>query len=95
MLRLLVTRFWPVLLPIFLYLLWLVLARRKARKNGADVPSFFDGPWLMAVVASLLILIVAFVMLGAAASSDHVTEGTYVPAKLVDGKIIPAHIEPE
>jgi hypothetical protein len=95
MLKLIVTRFWPVLLPLCIYLAWLWLARRKARKHGHGEPGFFDGPWLLAVVASLLLLILAFVMLGVSSSADAVTEGRYVPARVVNGEIVPAHIEPE
>lgn len=94
MLKILVTRFWPVLLPVFLYLLWLVLARRKARKAGGAEPRFFDGPWLWAVMASLGIFIVLFLLMGAA-SQQALEHGRYVPAKVVDGKVVPAHHEPE
>lgn len=94
MLRILVVRFWPVLLPIFIYLLWLVLARRKARKAGEEGPRFFDGPWAWSVMASLGIFIALFVLMGAA-SQQALEQGRYVPAKMVDGKLVPAHHEPE
>lgn len=95
MLKLLVVRFWPVLLPILIYLLWLVLARRKAHKKGDPLPTFFDGPWIWTVVATLALAIGGFVFLGALSTKDNSTEGRYVPAKVIDGKIIPGHKEPE
>lgn len=93
MLRLLVTRFWPVLVPILLYVAWLWYARRKAAKAGAVSPGFFDGPWLWAVTASLLLCIGGFIMLGLTLEGQG--EGKYVPAKLVGDTIVPGHVEPE
>lgn len=93
MLRLLIVHFWPILLPLLLYLLWLVLARRKATKAGEALPVFFDGPWLWTVMATLGLAIGGFIVLGLSAKGD--AEGRYVPARVVDGKIIPAHIVPE
>lgn len=93
MLRLLVTRFWPALVPVLLYVAWLWYARRKAAKAGEAQPGFFDGPWLWAVMASLLLCIGGFIVLGL--TQGGLEEGDYVPAKLVDGKIVPSHVEPE
>lgn len=93
MLKLLITRFWPVLVPILLYVAWLWYVRRKAAKAGETQPTFFDGPWLWAVMASLLLCIGGFIMLGL--TQEGLSEGHYVPAKLVGGKIMPGHAEPE
>ncbi|MCH2546962.1 MAG: hypothetical protein MK052_05080 [Alphaproteobacteria bacterium] len=93
MLKLLVVRFWPVFIPVLLYLLWLYLARRKADKNGEKKPTFFEGPWLWTLVATLALAVGAFMILGAV-SNDGNTSGKYVPARVVDGEIIPAHTEP-
>lgn len=93
MLRLLIVHFWPVLLPLLLYVLWLMQARRKAAKAGEAHPAFFAGPWLWAVTASLAMAIGGFIVLGLSAKGD--VEGHYVPAQMVDGKIVPAHNEPE
>jgi hypothetical protein len=74
-------------------MLWLALARRKARKNGDAIPKFFDGPWLWPVLASLILAISGFIYMGITASG--LSEGHYVPAKVVDGRIVPAHNESE
>jgi hypothetical protein len=93
MLRLLIIRFWPALVPILLYAAWVCYARRKAAKAGEAPPAFFDGPWIWAVTVSLLLCIGGFIMLGL--TQEGLGEGHYVPAKLVGGKIVPGHVEPE
>lgn len=90
MLRLLFTRFWPVLIPIIVYLLWMAWRRRKATKAGHEIPTWLDGPWLWAVVSSALIGIGCFIILGL--SQDRV-DGTYIPAHMEKGRLIPGSIE--
>ena len=92
MLKILVTRFWPVLLPLVLYLVWLAYARRKAGKAGEKKPEFFDGPWLWPTMASLALTIGAFLWLGL---SQEPVNGTYIPAHVVDGKLVPAQTIPK
>lgn len=90
--RLILLRFWPVLLPILLYLAWLAYARRKAGKENREKPGFTDGPWLWPTASTLLLLIGVFIWLGT--SADPV-DGTYVPAQLKDGQLIPSRIDPD
>lgn len=91
MLKLLITRFWPVLLPLALYLAWLAYARRKAGKKGEDKPGFFEGPWLWPTMASLVLFICAFLWLGL---TQEPVDGLYVPAHMQDGKLVPAQTIP-
>lgn len=94
MLKILVVRFWPVLLPILVYLAWLSYARRKAGHAETPKPGFFDGPWHWAVGAALLMAVGSMVLLGLAVE-EQTTEGRYVPARVVDGEIVPGHRAPE
>lgn len=84
-------RFWPVLIPLMIYWVWHGAKRRKARKVGAPLPHFRDGPWYWVVLASLMIGVILFVVLGL---SHAANDGQYVPPKLEDGKVIPGHVEP-
>lgn len=91
MLKILITRFWPVLLPLALYLVWLAHARRKAGKSGEEKPGFFDGPWWLPTMASLGLVIVAFLWLG---FSQEPVNGIYIPAHVEDGRLVPAQTIP-
>lgn len=84
-------RFWPVLIPLIVYAVWMIRVRGKARKAGEPVPQFREGPWFWAVVASLSVGIVIFFILGL---SHEPAKGTYVPPRTENGKIIPGHLEP-
>lgn len=92
MLKILFIRFWPVFLPLLLYLAWLAFARRKAGKAGAEKPGFFDGPWLVPVMATMGLAIAAMLYLGLSAEE---VQGSYIPAHQEDGRLVPAQIVPE
>lgn len=90
MIQLLFVRFWPVLLPILAYFIWLALARRKAFAAGNPKPGVLDGPWAGMLTLSLAMMIACFLLLGF--SSDPV-KGHYVPAHMENGKLVPAYTE--
>lgn len=90
MLRLMVLRFWPALLPILIYLAWLAYARRKAGKKGEPKPGFTDGPWIWAVAMTFAIIIGSFVLMGL---QGEPRSGTYIPAHIENGELVPARVE--
>ncbi len=83
-------RFWPVVIPLVVYWLWLETARRKARKTGAPVPLFRDGPWYWIIFSTLSIAVLCFLFL---ASGLHENKGNYVPPHMEGGKLLPGHVE--
>jgi hypothetical protein len=85
MIRLLL-QFWPITLPLLLYLLWMWLKRRRARRAGIDIPLWKDGPWHWALVAALLIAIGGFLILGLSASPNR--DAVYHPTQFNDGQLI-------
>jgi hypothetical protein len=87
---LVILRFWPVLIPLIVYWLWIRNVRRKALAAGKSAPLFREGPWYWAVLASLLTAALCFVLLGL---SEKPVKGDYVPPHLENGKIIPGHTE--
>ena len=89
--RLFILRFWPVLLPLLAYIWWMRVARRNAIKAGVTPPRFRDGPWFWAVVASLSIGVVIFLIMGL---SNAPSAGNYIPPHMENGKVIEGHIEP-
>lgn len=92
MLRLFLSRFWPVTLPLIIYVLWMIYRQRKAKKLGHPVPALKDGPWVWAVAASILLAIGGFLALGLTAEQ---TDGTYIPAHMENGELIPARVVPD
>lgn len=92
MLKILLIRFWPVFLPLLIYLAWLAFARRKAGKKGEKKPNFFDGPWLWPSIATMGLAIACLLYLGLAGDA---IDGRYIPAHQENGKLIPAQIVPK
>lgn len=84
-------RFYPVLIPLLLYLVWLNIVRRRARKSGEPIPEFRDGPVFLLLVSSLLIGILCFLVL--AFSMDSI-KGNYEPSRMEGERVIPAQIKP-
>ncbi len=84
-------RFWPVLIPLVIYWVWLRIVGRRATIEGRPVLRFRDGPWYWAVLCSLLIGVGIFLMLG---TSIEPQRGTYIPPHLEDGRIVPPQVEP-
>lgn len=82
-------RFWPVLLPFLVYIFWMMRVRRHARKAGEAVPDFREGPWFWAVVATLLVALLLFLILGLSHSAN---QGEYTPPHMENGHIIPGGV---
>lgn len=83
-------RFWPVLLPLLIYALWLWRVRSQARARGEDVPPISRGTLGSVIMLTLGLLILCFFWLGAA---NEPVKGTYIPAHMENGTLVPARIE--
>ena len=92
MIKLLLTRFWIVLIPLILYFAWMAYARRRARKAGDVEPGLLEGPWVTTALITLGLVIASFLWLGL--SYDEL-EGTYIPTHLSNGEVVPARVEPK
>ncbi len=86
-------RFYPVLLPLIIYLLWLYFVRRRARKKGDLLPQFRDGSIFWLLMSSLLIAVLCFLFLAFSVDRD-VNKGSYQPPHMEDKKLIPAQVKP-
>lgn len=86
MIRLLIS-FWPVLLPLLAYGVWMW---RTTRNTGAR-PRLHEGPWMWTLIAMIAIGIVLFLVLGLSStpSDDH-----YVPPHLENGTLVPGRVGP-
>ncbi len=84
-------RFWPVLLPLLVYGVWMMYVRRSALKRGDPAPHFREGPWFWAVVTSLVLGIVILLATGL---SHGENKGDYVPPHMENGEIVPGRVQP-
>lgn len=82
----LLIKFWPALIPITLYVLWMIWRRRKAIKAGAMPPSWTDGNGLWVACASLLTVVGCFAWI-ALHSKSNIAEH-YQPARFEHGTLI-------
>ena len=90
MLRIILARFWVVLLPFALYALWLLFITRKTR-NGHYVGEHIRKAALFWTCASSIGLLIACCIWWSV-SQGATGDATYVPAHNVNGKLIPEQI---
>ena len=89
----LLLKFWPALIPIALFILWYVLAVRRAKKQPDPIlPKLRDGPWFITCVSSIGIVILCVFIWGV---SDDKQKGRYTPAVLENGQIIDGKVAPQ
>ena len=83
----------PILLPTFLYGLWLVGMRRRAEAAGSDqVPLWAEAPWVW--LLALGVVFAGLLTLAIALFGGGPVEGVYVAPHIKDGQVVPGHVEP-
>ncbi len=89
MLRFLLTVVLPLLLPLFVYAGYLVLAQRKARLAGEGrLPRWQTAPWGVITLSGLVLMLIS---LGYWRFTSGVVPGVKVePPHLEDGKVVPS-----
>jgi hypothetical protein len=92
MLRLLLFRFWPIWIPLIIYWLWWRWVGRKATIDGKSTMRFRDGPWYWAVISSLVIAVLCFVLFGETAIQGG--KGNYTPPHMENGALVPGKVRP-
>jgi len=89
MIRFLLTKFWPALIPIALYGLWFAYKRYKLR-HSEEVVRITDGPWLATLISAMLLAAAGFLWLGFV--PEKTGAATYTPAQMIDGKIVQGEV---
>lgn len=86
-------RFWPVLVPVVLYLIWHEIRNRKAVKAGDERRPLHDGPWRWMVSATVALAFGLVLWFGL--TEEPRTHTGYQPAKIHDGKLLPGQFVPQ
>ncbi|GEM_PF-1863763 len=90
MIRFLLTKFWPALIPIALYLMWFAYKRYQLRHSD-EVVRLADGPWMITLLSAMFLAAAGFIWLGLA--GDKTGPATYVPAQVIDGKVVQGEVK--
>lgn len=83
----------PLLLPTALYLLWVRAEQRRIERLGrGEAPRWQDAPFLWLALMGVVLALAVLVALHYAGGSG--IEGVYVPPRLIDGQVVPGHVDP-
>ncbi len=94
MIRILILKLWPVLVPLTLYYAWKKYINYRL-KQGEEVSLHVQRKaWLFTCICTLATLIICFIAWGLMQPIEE-TSGRYVPAHIKDGQIVPAHVVKE
>ena len=88
MLRLILTKFWPVLIPIAIYLIWrfFIFNRLKGKHEEKKLKALY-----LLLISTLLSLIISILIFFFSESKEKTRH--YTPAKIVGDKIQPATVK--
>lgn len=93
MARIVLTYVMPFLLPMAVYAAWSWYRARYAAAHEGAAPRLEQGPWPLLV---FLGAVSAFAVLGVTALMRGGPAGdNYVPAHVVNGEVVPGHLEPK
>lgn len=94
MIRLLIEFIVPLLLPTALYGLWVAWSRRRDAAGGTGVPADWrTAPWIWLVGTGMALALAAAIGTGLGTNQGDI-KGTYVPPRVIDGKVVPGHVDP-
>ena len=79
-----------LLAPTILYFAFLILTRRLQLSRTNAAATLRSLPWVRLLGSGLILAAASLVALAMIGGSDP--EGTYVPASIVDGEIVPGEV---
>ena len=89
MFRLIITKFWPALIPLLIYIIWRFFIFPKIandKQNKTKVKAF--SYWLISTLIMLILSIMLFLF-----SESSQKYHNYKPAEIIDGKLKPAELK--
>lgn len=87
-LKFIIAKFWPVIIPLLLYVMWLTYVRIK-NKEGEKVN--INKKHVKAVIYSMLITTIACLIYFFASTSPD--KRTFVPTRIENGVIVPSQVK--
>lgn len=94
MIRLLIEFIVPLMLPTALYGLWVAWSQRRGvTTSGAAAPGWRGAPWIWLVGIGIALAVAAAIGTGLGSNQGDI-KGTYVPPRVIDGKVVPGHVDP-
>lgn len=103
MIRLLVEFLLPLVAPTIVYAFWLAWRQgRQAQPGGgeagdgeagAPARGWGDAPWLWLGGTGIVLVAVVTIWVGSTRSLGEIG-GSYVAPRVVDGRIVPGHVDP-
>ena len=64
MFRLILIRFWWIFVPLFVYLLFTIMGRSKARKAGETIKPLISAALFWVIISTILLAMIGFIALG-------------------------------
>jgi hypothetical protein len=90
MLRLILLKLFLVLLPFVLYGLYVWLVHKKKLASGQ---TWNEAPFLKLLAAGLVVMLLGVFSWRLITAGEP--GGTYVPARVEDGRVVPGRVEPD
>jgi hypothetical protein len=81
----------PLLLPSLLYILWVVLARRRTASSGGTVSVLQVGPWFWLILTGIGLAACGLIASALLFGGDP--KGTYMPPHLENGRVVPGRVQ--
>ena len=81
-----------LLAPTILFIAFLILTRRIQLSRSQFAAQLRKLPWIRLLGSGLVLTAASLVVWAMTGGADP--EGTYVPARIVDGEIVPAEVVP-
>ncbi len=91
MTRILLQYLLPLLLPAAVYIGWVWLARRTGKGEEDALTRLQEGTWFWLVAAGFALMVAGLVLTALMGQGE--TEGTYEPARLEGGRVIPGTVK--
>lgn len=89
--RLFLTYIVPLLLPLALYVSYILVARRVAAGQGPLAAQLRALPWMWLAAAGVLLLGISLLVLNLTTGSDP--NRPYVPPHMENGEVVPGRVE--